>query len=55
MVKTVIKFIKQVVSKKTERTEAIVYINISQYKLIQMLTQGTIVIARILPGHSRTR
>ena len=38
MVETVIKFIKQVVSEKTEGTEAIVFINISQYKLIQMLT-----------------
>ena len=55
MAKTVVKFIKQVVSTKVERTEAAVHINISQYKFIQVFAQGTIVTAGVLSVHSRTR
>ena len=55
MAKTVVKFIKQVVSTKVERTEAAVHINISQHKFIQVFAQGTIVTAGVLSVHSRTR
>ena len=55
MAETVVKFIKQVVSTKVERTEAVVHIDISQHKFIQVFAQGTTVIARILSFHSRTR
>ena len=55
MAETVVEFIKQVISAKVERTEAFVHINISQYKFIQVFTQGTTVVARILSVHSWTR